>query len=655
MKRILLILMTFLVITPAVLSQKLITYTFEDETIGDVITVPVEIDENFPADLNYIEVILLFDATVLSYNAVLNIQGGSNVINVSNVTGGKKFLFRNIDPFATFNVVAGKIFDINFIYQGGDSPLTFGAASRFRASFGTPVFIVQFEHGEVIGGFVDNIIVDGDWEDPADWSLPVIPNAYHNVFVQGNALISSNAVCNNLTIEVGGKLTVGAVNSLVVGGDVLIDSDPSGTGSFVNLGAPLSINGTVKQFMTGALAWHLVSVPVDEVWSADVFLNCYLQTWNEPTSGWLDVQPDPDPSFSVPMNTPMLGYATAFHGSADKMLEFVGELNDGPYSIAVTNVGPAGAYFTSGWNLIGNPYPSAIDADQLVYTNVDNGVAYWDQTLNGGVGDYAYYNIIGVGGTNEIPAMQGFFVKANGAGSVAVGNAARIHSNVGFYKSDPANTLRLVVQTNELRSEAVVRFVEGAGINYDGQYDFMKLFVDDVPQLYSITSNNEFLAINALPEIDEDTPVNVGLKPGVNATMSLTANGVETFESSLPIWLYDHVAGVHWNLRENPVYNFVANTGDDENRFSIHFKNLTGVPGIDQQSVSIYVYNKQIFVDAGAGNKGEIVVLNVLGQEVYRTTLNENLNVISVPVSNSNVVVKVISDQGISSRKVFVN
>ena len=620
--------------------------------IGTNFDVPVNI-ANFPGSLRYIEVVLEYDPTVLEYTAVVNLQNPAHSAVVQFPSYGViRVNYNNI--VLPFNVADGKLFDIQFDYSGGDSPLTFGAASRYRVG-SVITNITDFTHGEVIGGIVDNTIADGAWETSGDWSLGVVPNAYHNVYVQGMAIIDSDAACNDLTIEVDGELTVNMGASLDVAGDILIDGDEIGTASFVNKGTfTMAGEATVKQFMVGGLAWHLVSVPVDAVESYDVFLNCYLQTWDEPNSTWVDVQTDTTQAGSQTLNIPMMGYSTAFHGSADKMLEFTGTLNDGAYSIAVTDDGLSGDADLDGWNLIGNPYPSALDVDGAwTRVNVSNGVAYWDETFD----NYRYYadGVPVNDGSRYIPPMQGFFVKASGTGTIGVTNETRAHTTQGFYKSDPANTLRLMVQHGDFTDETAIRFVEDASIAYDEQFDFFKLIASDVvPQIYSINSDNESMAINALPAIDENLPVNVGLKPGVNGMMALTASGLETFDSNIPVWLYDQVADLNWNLRDNPVYNFVANTEDDVNRFSIHFKSLTSVAELDQAVANIFAYNKQVYVDAGNA-KGEIVVLNVLGQELVREQLTEQMNVISLPVSNSYVVVKVISDQGISSKKVFVN
>jgi hypothetical protein len=658
MKKLIFLLSVALVIGSASFAQTVSTLTLSGEdvpAVGGVVEMPVNVS-GFPANVFGVLIYIEYDPAVISFSGIIN-NSDPTKITVANMTPTILRVQMYHPSFVVFNVPDGELVSLGFTYLGGNSEFTFEtnapyASEYFNTSF-VAVAIPNLIDGAVLGGFVDNTIVDGSWETAVDWSLDVVPNSFHNVFVEGAATISSSAVANNLTIDINGALTVNDGASLAINGEILIDSDPTGTGSFVNYGAPLMLNGTVKQFMPGFLAWHLVSVPVDAVESFEVFLNCYLQRWNEPASMWVDVQPDQ--WTSVTLDTPMEGFATAFHGAGDKMLEFDGTLNDGPYSIAVTDQGTSGNPDYDGWNLVGNPYPSALDVDGAGWTrvNVGNGVAYWDETID----NYRYYafGIPANNGSQYIPPMQGFFVKASANGTIGVSNAARAHTTQNFYKSDPANTLRLAVEHGSFSDETVIRFTENAGVNYDEQFDFFKLVASDVvPQIYSVTSNDESLAINAMPSIEEEIPVNVGFKAGVDAVMTLTASGINSFDDMIPVWLYDQVADVQWNLRDNPVYNFVANTEDDVNRFQIYFKILTGVPGVDQPTANIFAYNKQVYVDAGNA-KGEIIILNVLGQELVRETLTEQLNVITLPVSNSYVVVKVISDQGTSSRKVFVN
>ncbi len=685
MKRLILLLSFILISGSVVMSQTLATDIFSEgnmnlPAVGSEFNVPINAID-FPDELRYVEFFFQYDPNVLTFIGFENPQHPPTQVtvwvnnpsqpapNVIKVT----YTALPIPP-ASFNIEEPKLLDFKFEYLGGDCDLMFlevfnGVKTRYRV-VNTITPITSFEHGAIIGAFVNVVTIkDGAWEDPSTWQYGVVPEGTHNVSILHEVTIDSDAVCNDLTIGTTGRLTLNDGGNITPGGNVLIDSDITGTGSFVNNGDPIVINGTVKQYMTGQtddgeLVWHLVSVPVESIWSADVFFGCHLQTWEETISLWEDVQEHPDVSHTVLMDTPMKGYATAFALSEpgeDKVLEFVGQFNDGPYSIDVINTGTSGDANLDGWNLVGNPYPSSLDVDATGWTKdpsyVSMGVAYWDATF-GPEGGYVYYGDgVGLnGGTQFIPPMQGFFVKAiDEGGPYGVTNEARVHSDQPFYKSSLNNLLKLTVQANGYSDETAVRFIEDAELNYDGKYDFFKLFADNMPQIYSLTSNNEKLAINALPQIDEDTHITIGLKPGFNEVMSIEATNIETFNKDVPILLIDNKENVQWNLRDNPIYNFVANVNDDPDRFTLNFKGLTGIPGIDQSNINIYSYNQRIYVDAGQANSGEIIVLNIMGQELVREKLLKQLNIVSLPVSHSYVIVKVISDQGISSRKVFVD
>ena len=91
-------------------------------------------------------------------------------------------------------------------------------------------------------------------------------------------------------------------------------------------------------------------------------------------------------------------------------IDFTGTLNNGPITRPLTRANPG--LVKSGWNFIGNPYPSPIDWDQV---NIPAGVdaaAYVFRSSGQYSGSYiAYVNGIPANG-EFIPAMQGFFIRA---------------------------------------------------------------------------------------------------------------------------------------------------------------------------------------------------------------------------------------------------
>src|SRR5690606_1647823 len=125
---------------------------------------------------------------------------------------------------------------------------------------------------------------------------------------------------------------------------------------------------------------------------------------------------------------------------------FEGEFNTGDVPITIVN-NPLNVFPAYSWNLIGNPYPSAIDfiAFQQANSSVVDGAAYFwsqasppdaanpgNQALNFSRNDYAVFTV-GSGGTaggdplkipnGYIPSGQGFFVAGSSSGTATFTNA----------------------------------------------------------------------------------------------------------------------------------------------------------------------------------------------------------------------------------------
>jgi hypothetical protein len=69
-------------------------------------------------------------------------------------------------------------------------------------------------------------------------------------------------------------------------------------------------------------------------------------------------------------------------------------------------------------------------------------------------------------------------------------------------------------------------------------------------------------------------------------------------------------------------------------------------------NIKVYAYNSAIHVDMPVNTKGQVVVYNVMGQEVLNQHISgsETFNV----KAGLNYIVKVISDSGLKTEKVFV-
>ena len=331
---------------------------------------------------------------------------------------------------------------------------------------------------------------------------------------------------------------------------------------------------------------------------------------------------------------------------------FTGVLNTGDKTIGgLTNSGTASFY---GYNLVGNPYPSAIAWDPSITLAYVDPIAWvWDMT---GKNYIAATQTIG----GVIGAEQGFFVHCNTTdnnlhpGIITIPNSVRMHSPI-FQKSTVNDLLTLKVEGNISWDQAQVHINPMATNGYDSEFDAVKIMGSpDAPQLYSMIPSGK-LSINSLPTLSDSPVIQFGFKAGEIGNYTITASNLESFSSSTEFYLEDLVANTVQDLKTNPVYTFEAEPGQQENRFTLHFA-AVGIPDNNSgTSVKIYASNKTVYVNIPTDMKGSIIVYNMLGIEVSRTTIQSNsLNTINLDVPSGFYLVKADGNPISTAGKVFI-
>src|SRR5690606_22364142 len=93
-------------------------------------------------------------------------------------------------------------------------------------------------------------------------------------------------------------------------------------------------------------------------------------------------------------------------------VDLTGTLNNGTVNMGTLSYAGPTAGNNAGWHLLGNPYPSPIDWDNVTRPASMGAAVYAYQSTGRYDGQYRFY-VPGVGGTltdGIIPMMQGFFV-----------------------------------------------------------------------------------------------------------------------------------------------------------------------------------------------------------------------------------------------------
>jgi hypothetical protein len=323
---------------------------------------------------------------------------------------------------------------------------------------------------------------------------------------------------------------------------------------------------------------------------------------------------------------------------------FTGTLNRTPVtSSLLSNNG--------GWNLLGNPFQSAINWDNVVKgTGVGAAVYVWTGS------NYVTWTS-GVGGAltgGIIPAQDGFFVTTTVTGStITIPLAARVHSAIPYYKENDENLLEIQAYGNDASDRMFVHFNKDATPAYDYQYDAMKLYGEDyAPQLFSIIPDNA-LSINELPLAGNET-VEVGFKCSTTGEYSLTASGMESFDASMPIVLEDKKFNIFQDLRTKPEYSFSYVADENANRFKLHFKAATGTTPTDSE-ITVYSYERNVIINNPTGLAGEVWIYDITGRELIHSGLSSQMKT-SIPVqaTTGNYMVKVVTAKASVIQKVFI-
>ena len=489
--------------------------------------------------------------------------------------------------------------------------------------------------------------VSADWNTAGNWSTNTVPTASDNVnipVVANDPIVNQDAgnpaACKNLTIESGAILTIAADKALTVNNNLY--NNAGNTGNIVESGASLITKGvvngltTVKRNFDGG-AWHLISSPVSNAVSG-MFTGKYLQLHTQSSNTYADIL-----ATSVPL-TAAKGFA--LYSAINFSAQYVGTLNSGINGSA-GNVTRSGSGLNSGWNLVGNPYPSSINWEATsgwTKTNLNNAIYIENAGLWA-----SYISGVGVnGGSQYIPPCQGFFVQvADGfsSGTLSMDNDVRVHKNAPFFKSSINNLVRLQVSGNGYTDETVVRFLPDATSEFDAAFDAIKFFGDvvEAAQLYSPGSMP--LSINTLPETDV---VPAGLRANKEGVYTIAATEVNDLPS---ISLEDTKTGIFTDLLKGS-YSFNFMPQENEQRFVLHF-NLPFTNQLENPVAIVYSNHKTIYVNLNDTLQGTVFIYSITGQLVAAAQLNPGSNKIDL-VNSGNFIVKVITAKSTLVRKLLI-
>jgi hypothetical protein len=251
-----------------------------------------------------------------------------------------------------------------------------------------------------------------------------------------------------------------------------------------------------------------------------------------------------------------------------------GTINTGNITVNLTSSNGGGT--NNGWQLLSNPYPSAIDWNNSTWMGERNAaIQSTIYVYNPSQNRYGAWNPIGGsvnGGSSHIASGQAFFIKVTANTSLIFREAFKVdNATAGLFGKTSTtsftNNLKISIgEASKKYDETVVFLYPSATNGIDADLDAAKPDVSNASiSTYTIQDSSK-LVFNAIPELSANEADTLTLHtPLANYTYNyqLGFTGLATFDTLVyNIFLYDSYLQQAFSITQDRVYPFstTANT-----------------------------------------------------------------------------------------------
>ena len=410
----------------------------------------------------------------------------------------------------------------------------------------------------------------------------------------------------------------------------------------------------------------------------------------------------------VPSSTPMaagVGYAVMGNAAIGipnitETVTFSGKVNNGIINYPLT-LSANGADNNDDFNLVGNPYPSAIKADDFIKANIlplatSNNISgtlyFWSHkgnvepvltnpgpnVFNYNANDYANYNLTGSTITSNgsgsgsvapdgfIGTGQGFMVEAEVATNLVFRNSLRnkAHSNNQFFKNNTSTKDRFWLNfqnIDNMFSQQLIGYLPDTSKNYDYGYDGIESKSQNYVSFYSFMNNSDAntYKIQSRALFDVNDNIKLGYSSAVAGQTSISIDHTEGVFDNQDIYLQDNLLNITHNLKLSP-YTFMTDYGTFNNRFILKYTSAT-LSNIayanDENYVKIASKDSKISILSNNENIKSIQIFDMLGRIIYNNQAvnSKTFTIENLLNKNQVLIVKTTLENGaIVSRKIIL-
>ncbi|WP_369765998.1 T9SS sorting signal type C domain-containing protein [Flavobacterium sp. WC2429] len=545
------------------------------------------------------------------------------------------------------------------------------------------------------------------------WSKGVVPTLSDQIIFSGDYNVDADVNGCSCTVSGSKNVVIKAGRTMKIVNEVTVLGTGAGAGklTFENSASLVQVNDAAVN--TGTITYIRYTSSV---------LNSDYTYWSSPVTGQnLNISPSYSSGlaysyndFATPENwageqfsaimQPGKGYIIngnqGFSSSPPSVYQatFVGVPNNGKI---VLPIGPTG---TS--NLVGNPYPSAINGALFLSgnnLNIEGTIYIWTHNTaiqlasnisNGTAGsgayaytsdDYASYNGTGAvatsGGTvptGNIAAGQSFFTTSLGTNPVTFSNSMRLSGttiadgsgiNQQFFKiknakyetEKPIEKDRVwlnLTNTQGAFKQTLIGYITDATNEYDSAFDGESFDSNEYLDFYSINQDKNLVIQGRALPFDVKDEVPLGYSSTIVGDFEIAIGQVDGALVDKEVFLEDKLLNTTHNLKNSP-YLFKTEDGIFNERFILSYSNKTlATDDFENLKYGVVISNKnkEIQIKSSDDLIDKIFVYDFSGKQLYKKIKVDNIEytIPNLGPTDQALIVKVVLQNGQTVNKKIV-
>ena len=327
-------------------------------------------------------------------------------------------------------------------------------------------------------------------------------------------------------------------------------------------------------------------------------------------------------------------------GTQPFTFDLVGVPNQGDIDIPITYTN-TGNIVEDGFNLVCNPYPSAIDWEDPDWNrvNVANAIYLQDPDTK----QYATY-VAGAstnGGSRYISSQQSFWINATASSPVLqLSEGVKADVDPAFIKAPQNSGMKITLGRSGEYDEVIMRHLDAANDDYDFEWDAQKYWGGwgDYCQVSLINGQNRDLTVHSFNKNFQEWSIPLRAIVFDNDTFSLKFQNVDQMDVPC-MQLEDTYTGNIYPIEEGSQYFFDMSDTTYAARFVIHVgknyqTNITGTSCFngDDGQVQLFldladtvdyhlIYDGNVQAGSGFGNPLELINLESGTHQIYIPSL----------------------------------